>query len=113
MDSNACDDFTSRVRRLIRAIPPGKVATYGQIAVMAGNPRHVRGVVWILHSSSRSHDLPWHRVINARGRISLASGNGYEEQQARLRGEGVEFDEKDRINLAVFRWNPMHSLLYE
>ena len=108
MEPDDRNDFTRRVRHLIKAIPPGKVATYGQIALMAGNPRHVRGVVWILHSSSRSHDLPWHRVVNARGRISLPPGNGFEEQQSRLLSEGIVFGQGDRIDLRTFQWDPLH-----
>lgn len=98
--------FGERIKELIRTIPAGKVATYGQIAMMAGNPRGVRGVVWILHSSSRKAGLPWHRVINSKGRLSLPSGHGYEEQKSRLLAEGVLFDSEERIDLDRFLWRP-------
>jgi methylated-DNA-protein-cysteine methyltransferase-like protein len=100
------DSFADRVKQIIKAIPKGKVATYGQIAMMAGNPRGVRGVVWILHSSSQKAGLPWHRVINRKGEISLPYGEGYEEQKARLEAEGVQFDWEDRIDLDRFLWRP-------
>jgi methylated-DNA-protein-cysteine methyltransferase-like protein len=103
MDSSS---FAEGVKQLIKAIPPGKVATYGQIAMMAGNPGGVRGVVWILHSSSQKANLPWHRVINRKGKISLPPGQGYEEQKARLEAEGVQFDGEDRIDLDRFLWQP-------
>ena len=100
------DTFAHRVKQFIKAIPKGKVATYGQIAMMAGNPRGVRGVVWILHSSSQKAGLPWHRVINKKGKISLSPGEGYEEQKARLEAEGVRFDPEDCIDLDQFLWRP-------
>ena len=100
------NSFSERIKNLIKTIPPGKVATYGQIAAMAGNPRGVRGVVWILHSSSRAANLPWHRVINVKGRISLSPGQGYEEQKSRLADEGIHFDTQDRIDLKRFLWCP-------
>jgi methylated-DNA-protein-cysteine methyltransferase-like protein len=103
MDS---DSFAGQVKGLIKAIPVGKVATYGQIAMMAGNPRAVRGVIWILHSSSQKAGLPWHRVINRQGKISLLPGQGYEEQKMRLEAEGLCFDPEDRIDLQRFRWQP-------
>ncbi|MFX0205405.1 MAG: MGMT family protein [Candidatus Hodarchaeota archaeon] len=94
--------FSERVKSLIKEIPPGKVATYGQIAACAGNHRAARQVAWILHSSSRKDNLPWHRVINSKGRISLPLGHGYETQKEMLTEEGVEFDEKDTIDLKQF-----------
>ena len=65
-------DFTSEVIRLIKSIPRGKVATYGQIACLTGHYPSVRRVVWILHSCSEKEGLPWHRVVNRQGAISLA-----------------------------------------
>lgn len=97
--------FTRSVIRLIKRIPQGKVSTYGQIALMAGRPGGARQVTRILHAMSRKHDLPWHRVINARGRISLPEYGGYEEQRARLQLEGVEFDEKDRVDFDTYLWD--------
>ncbi len=100
--------FTMRVRNIISAIPEGRVASYGQIAALAGNIRAARQVAWILHSSSKASELPWHRVVGTRGRVSLPQGRGYEEQRALLRDEGVHFDTEDRIDMSRFRWNPGH-----
>jgi methylated-DNA-protein-cysteine methyltransferase-like protein len=95
---------SQRIKDIIKKIPRGKVATYGQIAAMAGNPLAARQVVRILHSSSRKEKLPWHRVINSKGRISLQPGFGYEEQRALLTKEGVAFDEKDTVDFERFLW---------
>jgi len=79
--------------------------TYGLIAAMAGNPRGARQVSRILHSSSRKHGLPWHRVINSRGTISLPRGKGYEEQKSLLFSEGVILREDDSIDLKEYLWS--------
>jgi len=94
------------VVEIIRSIPQGKVATYGQIAHYAGNPRAARQVAYILHSSSRKEHLPWHRVVNGKGAISLAHGCGYEDQRELLQKEGIVFDEKDCVDLKRFLWKP-------
>ena len=99
-------DFTSKVIRLIKSIPKGKVATYGQIACLAGFNISVRQVVWILHSCSEKEGLPWHRVVNRRGTISLKPGAGYEKQKEMLKKEGIVFDERDRIDLERYLWEP-------
>jgi len=96
--------FSGRVKQLIKQIPPGKVATYGQIAAYAGNPRASRQVAWILHSSSRKDDLPWHRVINRKGRISLPLYRGYETQKNLLEIEGIVFKEDQSIDLDIYLW---------
>ena len=96
--------FSQNVIRIVRSIPSGRVATYGQIAACAGNPRGARGVVWVLHAASRRHNLPWHRVVNACGTISLRPGEGYEEQRSRLEAEGVHFDEHGRLDLMRRLW---------
>jgi methylated-DNA-protein-cysteine methyltransferase-like protein len=99
-------EFTNEVVRVIKAIPMGKVATYGQIAYLSGHYPSVRRVVWILHSCSEMEGLPWHRVVNRKGLISLKSGKGYEKQKKLLEDEGIIFDERDRINLDHFLWEP-------
>jgi methylated-DNA-protein-cysteine methyltransferase-like protein len=96
--------FTREVKELIRKIPRGKVATYGQISAYAGNPRAARQVAWILNSSSRKDKLPWHRVINRQGRISLKPNHGYEIQKMLLRKEGVKFDKSDVIDFERYLW---------
>ncbi|MFW9916412.1 MAG: MGMT family protein [Candidatus Thorarchaeota archaeon] len=97
--------FSQRIITLIKAIPPGKVASYGQIARYAGNPRGARQVAWLLHSSSRKANLPWHRVVNSKGRISLPVGQGYELQKELLEKEGVIFDESERIDFTRYLHN--------
>ncbi len=98
-------EFSDTVISIIKSIPPGRVLTYGLIATMAGNPRGARQVSRILHSSSRKHGLPWHRVINSKGTISLPRGGGYEEQKSLLQSEGVVFMENDSIDLKTCLWN--------
>lgn len=100
------EDFTCRVKELIKQIPIGKVATYGQIAFLAGHPRNTRRVVWILHACSDLDQLPWQRVINQKGTISLPPNAGYEKQKMMLQQEGIIFGEGDRINLDQFLWDP-------
>ena len=97
-------NLSGLIKKLIRQIPRGRVASYGQIAALAGNPRASRAVVWLLHSSSGREKLPWHRVINSRGTISLQPGQGYEEQRAMLESEGVEFGLQGKIELKRFLW---------
>lgn len=99
-----CKSFYQRVIDVIKIIPEGKVSTYGQIASYAGNSRAARQVSYILHSSSRKENLPWHRVVNSKGRISLKPNHGYELQKRLLEREGIEFNEDDCINLKHFLW---------
>jgi len=98
--------FHQRVIKLIKRIPRGRVATYGQIARLAGSPRGARQVVRTLHSSSEKEGLPWHRVVNAQGRIALRPGDGYELQRALLEAEGVVFSGAGAIDLDSFLWKP-------
>ena len=83
-------EFTRRVRKLLSRIPAGRVTTYGLIAAAASNPAGARQVARILHSSSEKYLLPWHRVVNREGRISLPMGRGLEMQRDLLNTEGVE-----------------------
>lgn len=106
MKKKAGGDFTAEAINLIKSIPRGKVATYGQIAHLTGLYPSVRRVVWILHSSSEKEGLPWHRVVNHKGTISLRPGKGYEKQKELLKREGVVFDKRDRIDLERFLWEP-------
>ena len=96
--------FTRAVIKIIKCIPEGKVCTYGRIGRLAGKVNGARQVAWILHSSSRRHRLPWHRVINAQGGISLPKTGGYAEQKARLQAEGIVFDAAGRIDLEKYLW---------
>jgi methylated-DNA-protein-cysteine methyltransferase related protein len=85
--------FFARVYAAVRAIPRGRVATYGQVASMVGVPRGARAVGWALRalSKARERSVPWHRVVGAGGRISPRAGPGPELQRRRLRAEGVTF----------------------
>ena len=85
------------MRELIRSIPRGKVATYGQVAAAAGYPLHHRHVVWLLRQSGEN--LPWHRVLGAGGLIKLRLDSAF-EQRFRLEMEGVKFRGK-RVDLAA------------
>ncbi len=106
MDKRQETPFTREAKKAIRAIPRGRVATYGQIAALAGRERAARGVAWILHSSSEAAGLPWHRVINGRGAISLGRGRGFEEQKKRLAADGVAVGRNGRVDLKRFQWEP-------
>ena len=97
--------FTERVIRIIQGIPAGHVMTYGQVAAAAGSPRGARQVVRILHSMSEKYQLPWHRIINIKGEISLTDGE-QQEQQELLEMEGIHL-KNDKVDLTVYRWFPL------
>jgi methylated-DNA-protein-cysteine methyltransferase-like protein len=104
-------EFSTQVIQLVRAIPKGKVATYGQIAQLAGKPQGSRGVAWLLSSSSNAHKLPWHRVLNSKGKISFPPGSASHKKQKRLlQGEGVVFS-ADQIDLRKFGWKRKPRLI--
>ena len=94
--------LSERITALIRRIPKGNVATYGQIAAAAGNPRAARLVVRVLRSRSEKYRLPWHRVVNSQGTISLPRDDGFEIQRALLLDEGVSVDPDGRIDLSIY-----------
>ena len=98
--------FTENTISVIKHIPPGKVMTYGQIAKVAGNPGGARQVARILHSMSRKYQLPWHRVVNAQGRISLMEEESFQEQKLSLEAEGVKLIGGKKVNLAVYQHEP-------
>lgn len=93
---------------VIQRIPSGRVATYGQVAALAGLPGHARQVGYALRETPAGLDLPWQRVINARGEVSARGGLGVEEgyQRHLLEEEGVIFSESGRIDLDRFGWDP-------
>lgn len=100
------DKVVAAICAVIRRIPKGWVATYGQVAALAGLPRRARLVGHILQHLDPATDVPWHRVVNAKGEVSWSlSRNGGDVLQRRLlEKEGVEFDDKDRFKLERFRW---------
>jgi methylated-DNA-protein-cysteine methyltransferase related protein len=96
----------------IRQIPRGTVATYGQIAQLAGLPSHARMVGWAMRSHPEGVDIPWYRVVNSGGRSSLPpGGEGARLQRSLLEAEGVEFSEEGRISLRRFQWRPDEGAL--
>jgi methylated-DNA-protein-cysteine methyltransferase-like protein len=91
---------------VVRRIPAGRVATYGQIAELAGFPGHARQVGYALYALRPNSGVPWHRVVNARGGLSVGAvvPEGDVEQRIRLEIEGVEFDAGGRIALKLYQW---------
>lgn len=100
------EPYTLRVIEIIKGIPEGYVMTYGQIAGLAGSPRGARQVVRILHSLSGIHQLPWHRVVNAKGGIAIKDEESRCRQMLYLQSEGVRLDEDGRIDLEKYRFIP-------
>ncbi len=96
--------FTRSVRDLVRRIPRGKVISYGRLAALAGDGRQARQVAWILHATPENEGLPWHRVVNSKGRVSLPPERGGNEQARRLRREGVKIGPGGSIDLDKFGW---------
>ena len=93
--------FSQQLIDILQSVPEGRVITYGQAAGMAGNPRGARQAVRLLHSSSEKYGLPWHRVVNREGRISLKGDSGL-IQRGLLEAEGVEVAPSGRIDLEKY-----------
>ena len=103
-------ELYERVWATVKRIPRGRVATYGQIAALAGMPRHARQAGYALAATPANKKIPWHRVINAQGKISLRlkhweSGSD-DLQRILLEAEGVLFDSTGKVDLKRFRWQP-------
>jgi len=106
-------NFFDRVYAVVRLIPRGKVASYGQIAALLGHPRAARTVGWALNAlrDNDIDDVPWQRVINSQGRISISRADlGAELQRALLEEEGVEFDPRGYVDLKRFGWEGMDDV---
>jgi methylated-DNA-protein-cysteine methyltransferase-like protein len=103
-----------RIWQTIGDIPHGKVASYGQVAAIAGIPRGARQAAYALRQLPRGHTLPWHRVITASGRIAFeVNTRPYREQVKRLKMEGVAV-QKGRVDMRVYRWQPdLDELLWK
>jgi methylated-DNA-protein-cysteine methyltransferase-like protein len=103
-----------RIYETVRDIPSGNVASYGQVAEIAGIPRGARQVGWALRQLSRGDDVPWHRVITASGRIAFEAGSArFEKQQALLAQEDVTVT-AGRVDMAKYRWRPeLDELLWK
>ena len=101
-DRRPASGFDSAVYRLVRQIPRGRVVTYGQLAALLGSPRAARAVGYAMKRGP--HNIPWQRVVNTRGGISLrADVSGMITQRVLLEGEGIGF-RRDRVDLARYRW---------
>lgn len=100
-----CEGTYAAIYRAVRSIPRGRVATYGQVALLAGMPGAARTVGWALRAlAEKSHRrVPWHRVVGARGVISLGDGPSGQLQRALLRAEGVRFRD-GRVVMDSFGW---------
>jgi methylated-DNA-protein-cysteine methyltransferase-like protein len=100
------DAAVEAICAVVRRIPRGWVATYGQVATMAGMPRRARLVGRVLQRLDSATNVPWHRVVNAKGEVSFSlSRNGGDILQRRLlEKEGIEFDDRDRLDLERTRW---------
>ncbi|MEM7410573.1 MAG: MGMT family protein [Myxococcota bacterium] len=101
-------DTYPKIYAVVKRIPRGRVATYGQVAELAGLGRAARQVGYALHAlRSDPARLPWHRVINAQGRVSVRSEPGGDSiQRQLLEREGIEFDAQGRVPLDRVRWRP-------
>ena len=97
-------DINQRIWQVVALIPCGRVATYGDVASQAGMPGGARRVGRALKCLPRDTRIPWHRVVNAQGRISLPEGSAAQyTQRERLEAEGVWFQSNGRIDLRKFR----------
>lgn len=100
----------ARIYAVVRRIPRGRVATYGQVAELAGLHGHARQVGYALNALPDGTTVPWHRVLNARGEVSLRSEPGAElSQRMLLEREGVRFDARGRVALKRVAWRPRGS----
>ena len=100
-----------RIYATVRRIPKGRVATYGQVARLAGLPGRARQIGYALSAlpeDAAHRSVPWHRVVNAQGAVSLRAfpGEGHDEQRRRLEAEGVELDARGRLSLRKVQWRP-------
>jgi len=108
-------NFYEQVYALVRQIPRGKVSSYGRLASMLGRPRAARAVGYALNGLKDKQDnpayadVPWQRVVNSKGRISIINReHGGNEQAARLRDEGVVVNDKLQIDLDIYLWQGLH-----
>ncbi len=100
-------DYIREFYGIIQLIPKGKVATYGQIAKLAGLPKHARHVGFALKNMADDTAVPWHRVINSQGKISLSKEDGFGEniQIVKLQSEEIMIL-NGKVNLKLFQWIP-------
>lgn len=100
-----CGEFAESVHRWVRRIPEGSVASYGDVAALAGSPRAARGVGAVLNGLDPDSDVPWWRVVNRRGRLSIPAEVGRRALQRRLLlDEGVAFVDEESVDLQRHHW---------
>ena len=103
-------DFNHRIWQVVTMIPPGKVATYGDVARHAGLAKAARRVGLALRQLPSNTTIPWHRVLNSQGKISLPAGSASQySQRERLESEGVVFKGAINLDLKKYRWLPGES----
>jgi methylated-DNA-protein-cysteine methyltransferase-like protein len=100
---SASHSLFQRVYALVRRIPRGRVVTYGQVARALGMPRGARTIGWAMRAC-QDPNVPWHRVVNAQGGISVRPTAGWHEQRVRLKEEGVRFKRDGKIDLKQYAW---------
>jgi methylated-DNA-protein-cysteine methyltransferase related protein len=108
--------FFDQVYAVVRQIPPGKVASYGQVAALLGHPRAARTVGWALAALRESDEagVPWQRVINSQGRVSIRNlEHAPEEQQMLLEAEGIEFNEQGKVDWQRYGWQGLSAVELE
>jgi methylated-DNA-protein-cysteine methyltransferase-like protein len=103
--SGLSDGLHERIHRVVSRIPRGRVVTYGQIARLAGMRGQARLVGYAMHALPAGTRVPWQRVVNAQGAISL-TGKDAMRQRKLLEAEGVRFDKRGRIDLDRYLWQP-------
>lgn len=100
------DSFTNTVRAVVASIPKGKIATYGQVAALAGKPRAARAVGMIMSKNKDTKKVPCHRVVGSTGALTgYAYGNGTMTKKQLLQNEGVRFS-GEKVDLAASQWRP-------
>jgi methylated-DNA-protein-cysteine methyltransferase-like protein len=100
------DSSYARIYRVVKRIPRGRVASYGDVAQLAGLGAAARQVGYALHALPEASRVPWQRVVNARGEIPSRASGGEGPQRVILEREGVRFDARGRIDLARYGWRP-------
>jgi methylated-DNA-protein-cysteine methyltransferase-like protein len=108
MRPTASKGLHRRIHDVVSRIPRGRIATYGQVARLAGLPGQARLVGYALHALPAATSVPWQRVVNAQGAISTLAGHGTLQRRL-LEREGIRFDSRGRIPLASFQWRPRRS----
>ena len=105
--------YQEAILQVVRRIPPGKVASYGQVAAYVGTPRSARQVGWAMHGMQSAPDFPWWRVLNNAGRITIKGGqiNSAQLQRELLESEGVVISDALELDIAAYRYRPDEAVI--